>query len=84
MIFRLQPLETSGKSTFIMLRKNASRVRYNYALGDLVYVDKTGIFRRIDYKNHGRYIINKVFTNGIVRVQMDQVNEHISIQQIYP
>ena len=34
-------------------RKNASRVRRDYAVDGLVYVDNTGIYIKIEYNKHG-------------------------------
>ena len=55
-------------------RENASWVRYDYAEGHIVYVDNTGIYRKIYYKKYETYIITEVFTNSAFRVQKDQVN----------
>ena len=46
--------------------KNARRVSHDYAIGDLVYVDMTGIFCNVDYKKYGPYRITEVFTNGTI------------------
>ena len=49
------------------VRENARQVRHEYAIGDLVYVENTGIYYRSYYKKQGLYIITEVFTYGIVR-----------------
>ena len=47
-------------------RENSSRVTHYCAMGDQVYVEITGIYRKLDYKKQGPYIITEVFTNGTV------------------
>ena len=47
-------------------RENAMRVTYDYAIGDQVYVEITGIYCKHDYKKQVPYIINKFFKNVIV------------------
>ena len=37
--------------------KSAKRVRYDYAIGNLVYVDNTDIYRKLDYNKQGPHII---------------------------
>ena len=39
------------------VRENAKWVTHEYAIGDWVYVKSTGIYRKLDYKKQGRYII---------------------------
>ena len=41
--------------------ENAKRVTHDCAIGDRVYVEITGIYRKLDYKKKGLYIITKVF-----------------------
>ena len=47
---------------------------HDYAIGDQVYVEMTGIYHKLDYKKQGPNIIKELFTNGTVRVQRIQVN----------
>ena len=51
------------------VRENAKRVTHDYAIGNQVYVEMTGIYHKLDYKKKGPYIITGVFTNGIVQLQ---------------
>ena len=44
----------------------------------------SGIYRKIDYKKQGPYIITEVFPNVTVRVQQGQVNEKINVRQLNP
>ena len=43
------------------LQGNARRVMHDYAIGDQVYVEITGICRKLYYSKQGLYIITEVF-----------------------
>ena len=51
-----------------MIAKKTRQVSYDCDIGDIVYVDNTGIYHRIDYKKHAPYRINEVLTNIYVQV----------------
>ena len=55
------------------------RLIHEYAVGNLLYVDMTGIYHKLDYKKYGTYIITEVFTNGTVSVNKGQVNKKKNI-----
>ena len=55
--------------------KNSGRVRHAYTIYDLFYVENTGIYHKLDYKNQGPYIITELFKNGTVQVQRGAINE---------
>ena len=92
MLFKLasvvdQRVATSAKKRQVDIdnvRENAKRVTHDYAIGDQVYVEMTGIYRKLDYKKKGPYIITGVFKNGTVRFQRGQLNEHINIIRLKP
>ena len=42
-------------------QENATQVTHGYAVGDLVYVEMTGIYQKIDNKKQELYIIAEVF-----------------------
>ena len=48
------------------LIENAKRITHDYAIGDQVYVEMTGIYRELDYRKQGPYRITEVFTIGTV------------------
>ena len=50
-------------------KENAKQETHDYAIGNQFYVEMTGIYRKLDYKKQGPYIITEFFTNGIVRLQ---------------
>ena len=62
--------------------KNAKRVIFDYAMGNLVYLYKTRIYHRIYYNKYGPYIIKQFFKNGTVWVQRSQVNKEIYILKL--
>ena len=64
------------------VRENARKVTHDYKIGDKLYVKMSGIYRKIDYKKQGPYIITEVFPNVTVRVQQGQVNEQINIGRL--
>ena len=37
--------------------KNTKQVRHDYAISGIVYVEKTDVYQKLDYKKHGLYII---------------------------
>ena len=56
------------------VRENTKRVTHDYAIGDQVWVEIIGIYRKLYYKKRVAYRITGVFTNGTVQVQRVQVN----------
>ena len=55
--------------------KKSRQARHDYAMENIVYVEKTGIYRKLYDKNQGPYIITEVFTNGTVRFKRGSINE---------
>ena len=47
---------------------------HNYAVGDLVYVGMTGIYRKIYDRKQVLYIITQAFTNDTFQFQRVKVN----------
>ena len=66
------------------VRENARQVTHDYAIGNLVYVEMTGIYRKLDYSKQGSYIITEVFTNSTVLFQRRKFNERINIRWLKP
>ena len=48
------------------VRENDRQFTHYYTIGNRVYVEMTGIYRKLDYKKKGLYRITEVFTNGTV------------------
>ena len=63
------------------VRENSRQVTHDYTIGNRVYVEITGIYRKLYYKKQGPYKRTKSFTNGTVRFQRVQVNEQINIRR---
>ena len=90
MLFKAAPVvdwqvATSAKQRQVDIdnvRENANRVTHDYAMGDLVYVERTGIYRKLDYKKQEPYKITEVFTNGTVRLKRRKDNERINIRRL--
>ena len=60
---------TAGKHQQVGIdnvQENARRVTHDYTIGDLVYVEITGIYLKIDYSKQGPYIITELSINGTV------------------
>ena len=49
------------------VRENAKRVMHEYAIGNQVYVEMTGIYHTLEYREQGPYRITEVFTNSTFR-----------------
>ena len=63
---------------------NAKIIQHNYAIGDQVkFVNYNP--NKINSRTHGPYRIVRVFTNGMVRIQLSQhVQETVNIRKIFP
>ena len=80
-------VETAAKQHQVYIdngRENAKRITHDYSIGNRVYAEMTGIYRKLDYKKQGPCIITEVFTKDTVRVQCGQVNERINIRRLKP
>ena len=66
------------------IRENVKQVTHDYAIGNQVYAEITGIYHKLDYKKQVHYIIPEVFTNGTVQFQQGQVNGIINIRRLNP
>ena len=66
------------------VQENAMRVTHDYTVGNILYMEMTGICRKIDYNNLEPYIITELFTNITVLVRRRQINGRINIRQLKP
>ena len=62
--------------------EKSRKVTHDYKIGYQLYVKMSGIYRKLDYKKQGPYIITEVFPNVTVRVQWGKVNEQINIGRL--
>ena len=65
-------------------RENASRIAFDYKVGQKVLLRKDGILRKAEYKYEGPYEITQVFCNGTVRIQRGSINERLNIRRLTP
>ena len=52
--------------------ENDKQVSHYYTVGDIVYLDMTGIYQKLDYNKYGLCRTTEAFTNGIVQFQKGQ------------
>ena len=64
--------------------ENATRVDYDYHVGDKVLIINTDVQRKLDNPNQGSFTIHRVCTNGTVVVLRDNVLERINIRRLIP
>jgi hypothetical protein len=65
-------------------RENATRIAYNYNVGDRVLRKKKGIRRKFSKKKTDPYQIIAIHTNGTVTIQKGVQQDRISIRNIEP
>ena len=66
-------------------RENATRVDYDYHVGDKILVINTDIQRKLDNPNKGPFTIERVCSNGtVVILRNNNVTERINIRRIKP
>ena len=66
------------------LRENRKRIDYDYSIGEKVYINRKGVFRKFDDPKYGPFRITDIYTNGTVRIQKGSVNERINIRRLEP
>ena len=66
------------------LRENNKRSNHIYKDGDYVLVTDYDIKRKMMAPNKGPYLINKVLTNGTVKLQRGPVEETLNIRRLIP
>ena len=74
---------TTGKQWQVNIddvQENARQVTHEYSIGNIVYVEMTGIYRKLYYKKQGPYRITELFDNGTFWVKLGQVRKCIYIR----
>ena len=66
------------------VRENSRQVTHDYAIGDQVYVEMTGIYHKLDYNKQEPYRTTDFLTNGTVWLKQGQLNEKINIKLLNP
>ena len=77
--WRIVTTRTQRQINIDNVSETARQVMHDYAIGNLVYVENTGIYQKLDYKKQGQYIITEFFTRGIVRLQRGDMNKRINV-----
>ena len=57
---------------------------HDHTVGDIVYVEMTGMYHKLDCNKKGTYRITEVSTNGKFRFQKGKANKHINIRWLTP
>ena len=65
-------------------RENKSRIPHEYKVGDLVTLNKPGIFRKMSTPKLGPYAIERVYSNGTVLIRKGPVAERVNIRRCHP
>ncbi len=65
-------------------RENRNRVEHHYQVGDKVLLQKPGILRKMSVPRTGPHTIERVYTNGTVRIRKRHVRERVNIRRIIP
>ena len=65
-------------------RENAKRIRHTYKVGDLVSKDRNQIQPKLHRPRDGPYIIEKVYSNGILKIRKGVISEKVSIRRLNP
>jgi Integrase core domain. len=92
MIFNIKTIEdwrtiTARKQKQVIkdnLQENNGRIDHQYSVGDKVYLQPTGIQRKLEMQKNGPYCITHVFANGTVRLQIGATNDKVNIRRIEP
>lgn len=66
------------------LRENSKRIPHTYQVGDKVTLDKPGILRKMSTPRRGPYNVERVFTNGTIRIRRRAVAERVNIRRVQP
>jgi transposase InsO family protein len=65
-------------------RENRSRLRHTYAVGDKVLIEKPGLIPKLHAPRTGPYVVEKVNTNGTIRIRRGAISETINIRRVSP
>jgi hypothetical protein len=64
--------------------KNAKQISHTYCVGDLVSKDQNQLQPKLHRPHDGPYTIEKVYTNGTLKIRKGIMSEKISICRINP
>jgi hypothetical protein len=63
-------------------RENAKRISHTYKVGDLVSKDRNQLQPKLHKPRDGPYTIEKVYTNGTLKIRKGIMSEKISIRRV--
>ena len=67
------------------MRENAKRIKYEYKVGDKIYLTKPGkILRKLESPRKGPFAVTAVYSNGTLRIQNGPVSERVNIRRCLP
>ena len=65
-------------------RENRNRIAHTYKTGDKVLVDESRMTPKLDAPRTGPYLIKKIWSNGTITVEKDNISERMNIRRITP
>jgi hypothetical protein len=67
------------------ISENASRISYDYKVGDKVLLKKPGKhLRKLEAPRTGPHTVAAIYTNGTLRIQKGNINERVNIRRLFP
>ena len=66
------------------IRENRSRIDHTYTQGEKVLLDKPGILRKMTVPRQGPYEVERVYTNGTIRIRRGAISERVNLRRVTP
>jgi hypothetical protein len=64
--------------------ENAKRISHTYRVGDLVSKDQNKLQPKLHRPRDGPYTIDKVYTNGTLKMSKGITSEKVSVCRVHP
>jgi hypothetical protein len=89
LIYHLKQIGRTSKKEMVRIeesnqRKNAKRINHTYHVGDLVSKDRNQLQPKLHRPRDGPYTIDKVYTNGTLKIRKGITSEKVSIRRVNP
>ena len=65
-------------------RENKARIPHNYNVGDKILLQKPGILPKMETRRQGPYKVDRVFSNGTLRIRRGAIREVVNIRRVTP
>jgi len=65
-------------------RENRSRLRHTYKVDDKVLLTKPGINPKLSAPRQGPFKVERVYTNGTIRIRRGAISERVNIRRVTP